>query len=98
MTEIEQLQKIIKDLHGCDSRHLGSIRVIETFQGRDPWEGIVEVFFLIHYPQAKEAYAWSYKGDNGEVEYVAILGIPPVESPSDAVRTHIAAEGQKQIK
>ncbi len=96
MTEIERLQKAILDLHGCDSRHLTSVQVHETFQGQTAWQGTVEVFFLINHPQAKEAYAWSYQADNGETRFVAVLGISPIESPLDAVRAYIAAQGQKQ--
>src|ERR1043166_7685150 len=59
MTKIERLQKAIRDLHGCDSRHLMSVPIHETFQEQPAWEGTVEVFFLINHPHAKEAYAWS---------------------------------------
>jgi len=61
-----------------------------------PWERNVEAFFLINQQQAKEAYAWSYKNDKGETGYVAVLGIPPLLQPFDAVRAYVAAEIQKQ--
>ena len=57
MTDIKRLQEAIKDLHGDDSRHLGTIRVRETLPGHDQWEGFVEIFFLINPSEAKEAYA-----------------------------------------
>jgi len=57
MTDIKRLQEAIKDLHGCDSRYLGTIRVRETLPGHDQWEGFVEIFFLINPSEAKEAYA-----------------------------------------
>jgi hypothetical protein len=96
MSEIGKLQNAIKELHGCDSRHLGSIRVHDTFQDRMAWDGIVEVFFLIDHRHAKEAYAWPHKAGNGETKYVAILAISPVESPSDAVRAYVTSEAEKQ--
>ena len=86
MTDIERLKNAIKDLHGCDSRHLGSIRVHETLQGHDPWEGFVEIFFLINHSEAKEAYAWIDKAGTEEAKCIIFLGMPPIESISDAVR------------
>ena len=96
MTEIERLQKAIKDLHGCDSTHAASVPVHETFQGKTAWEGVVEVFLMVGHPLASRAYAWSYKTDDGETRYVAILGVPPVNSALDAVRAYIAAEARKR--
>jgi hypothetical protein len=98
MTEIERLQKTFRDLHGCDSIHSMSVPVHETFQGQRAWEGTVEVFFLPDHPRAEEGYAWSYKAANGETRYVAILGIPPLNTPIDAVRAYITAQAKKQIK
>jgi hypothetical protein len=96
MTEIEHLEKTIFDLHGCKSRHSGSIAVHETFQGQTAWRGVVEVFELADHPQAKIAYAWSYKADDRRTRYVAVLRVSPIDSPNDAVRAYIAAQGQKK--
>ena len=96
MTEIERLQKAIRDLHGCDSAHLASIPVLETFVSKTVWEGIVELFTLLDHPKAKEAYAWSYKTDDGQTRHVAVLSLPPVKTAIDAVRAYIAVQVQKQ--
>jgi N-acetylglutamate synthase-like GNAT family acetyltransferase len=97
MTEIERLQKAIKDLHGCDSAHAASIPVHETFQGKTAWEGIVEVFMLANHAKGvSRAYAWSYKTDDGETRYVAILGVPPINSALNAVQPYIVAEAKKE--
>jgi len=74
-TDIERLQEAIKDLHKCDSRHLGTVRVRETLPSRDPWEGCVEIFFLINHHEAKEAYAWIDKASTAEANCVIFLGI-----------------------
>jgi len=95
MNDIERLRKAILDLHGCDSRHAASIAVQETFQDKTAWKGVVEVFELVNHPHAKEAYAWSYETDAGETRHVAILAVPPIDSPADAVRAAIIAESQK---
>ena len=96
MTDIERLQKTILDVHGYKSKHSGSIAVHEKFEGQTAWQGTVEVFELDGHRDAKFAYAWSYKADDGSTRYVAILGIPPVDSPGNAVRAYIVAQGQKK--
>src|SRR5437879_5242712 len=98
MNDLDKLEKAILDLHGCASMHTASIAVHETFQGKTVWQGAVEVFSLPDHPKAKEAYAWSYETDAGETRYVAVLGVPPVNSAYDAVRAYIAAQIQKQNK
>jgi hypothetical protein len=95
MTEIERLQQTIKDLHDCQSEHVESVPVREVFQGQPVWEGTVEVFRLLDHPQGKQAYAWSYKTDAGKKQYVAVLGVPPVNSAQDAVRAYIVAQAEK---
>jgi hypothetical protein len=94
MTDIDRLRKAILDLHGCDSFHAGSIAVHETFQGQTIWRGVVEVFELRGHPTATNAYAWSYKTDAGETRYVAVLGVPPVNSAADAVRAYVIANSK----
>jgi len=39
---IERLQMVIHHLHGADSTWRESIPVLEKFQGKTVWEGIVE--------------------------------------------------------
>jgi len=85
---IARLQKAISHLHGTDSKHVESVPVHEVFRGKTVWKGIVEVFDLTNHPNAKRAYAWSYmEGKNNETEqFVAVLEIPPVDSPQTAVK------------
>jgi hypothetical protein len=96
MDYIEQLKTAIRDLHGCESMHEGSIAINETFQGKAVWQGVVEVFSLINHPAAKRAYAWSYKNDAGKMSHVAVLEVPPIASSRDAVRAYIVAESRKK--
>lgn len=96
MTEIERLEKAILDLHGCKSKHNRSVAVHETFEGETVWKGEVEVFELQDQPQAKVAYAWTYKADDGKPRYVAVLGVSPINSPDDAVRAYVVAQAKKK--
>ncbi|TMA04984.1 MAG: hypothetical protein E6J89_19565 [Deltaproteobacteria bacterium] len=95
MTELEQLKKAIWDLHGCESKYSRSVAVHETFEGQTVWQGAVEVFDLLNHPLAKIAYAWVYKTDSGESRHVAVLGVPPINSPQDAIRAYVVAKARR---
>jgi hypothetical protein len=102
MRKIAKLQKAIKEQHGCDSEHLLTRHVRETFQDKVVWEGDVEIFQLEHH-QAIVAYAWSDKTGSGNTRYVTVLGIPPVYTAVDAVRTYVehtltAQSGKKMVR
>jgi hypothetical protein len=91
--KITKLKDAIRATHGCESLHVESVPVKEIFEGQTAWQGTVEVFDLIGHPKAKRAYAWLYcEGD--EQKTVAVLGIPPVDSPQNAVKVAIARHGR----
>lgn len=92
--KIGELQKAIRAMHGCESRHIESVPVHEVFRGETAWHGTVEVFDLIGHAKAKRAYAWSYQ-DAGETKSTAVLEIPPVDSPQSAVMVAIAAKARQ---
>lgn len=83
-------------MHGVEATHFGSEPAHETFRGETVWDGVVEVFTVKDHPKAKVAYAWSHETDEGGRRYVAVLGLPPVKSATDAVRASIAAERQSR--
>ena len=89
--KITKLKAAIRASHGCESLHVGSVSVKEVFEGQTTWQGTVEVFDLIGHPKAKRAYAWSYR-DGNQNKTVAVLEIPPVDSPESAVKVAIGAE------
>jgi hypothetical protein len=90
---IEELRDVIKRLHGVDSKHVDSVPIKETFQGKTVWEGIVEVFELIEHPKSPRAYAWAYDtGDPKKPKHVTVLHLGPVTSPLLAVRAAIVQE------
>lgn len=57
----------------------------------------MEVFDLIGHPKAKRAYVWQYE-EGKETKTVAVLEIPPVDSPQTAVKVAIAAKAKEQQK
>ena len=92
-----ELEKAIRRLHGVESKHVESVPVKETFQGKTVWEGIVEVFELIGHPSAPKVYAWSHDTDDPKNprRSVTVLHIAPVISPEAAVRAYIIQEFRK---
>ena len=90
---LKSLQSAIKAMHGCDSKYVESVPVHEVFRGETAWKGIVEVFDLLGHEKAKRCYAWQYE-DGTETKTVAVLEIPPVDSPESAVKVAIAAKAR----
>jgi len=98
MTYIEALQDAIRKTHGCESHHIESVPVKETFRRQTVWEGVVEVFELVGHPKAKQCYAWGHRAGEGDKQsrYIVVLGVLPVDSPRAAVRASIASEFRAQ--
>ena len=93
--EITNLQDVIRKVHGCESDYRRTVHVQEAFQGKAAWDGFVRVFKLIGHPEATRCYAWQYE-DGKETKTVAVLEIPPVDSPQSAVKVAIAAKGRSK--
>src|ERR1017187_6976992 len=99
MTYIEELRDVIRRLHGVESRHVGSVPVKETFQGRAGWDGGVEVFELIGHPTASKLYAWSHATDTADdpKRHVTVLHSDLITSPLLAVRAAIIQEFKSNV-
>jgi hypothetical protein len=93
---VQSLQTAIKAMHGCDSRFVESIQVHEVFQGQTAWQGTVQVFDLVGHTKAKRVYAWQYDDDDKQTKTVAVLEIPPVDSPQTAVKAAIVATAKRE--
>jgi hypothetical protein len=91
---ISELHAVIRRLHGVDSRHIESVPVTETFQGKTVWDGVVEVFELLGHPKAPKVYAWAHDTDDqrNPKRHVTVLHVHPVTSPVAAVRAFIVQE------
>ena len=94
MDYIAELQAAILNLHGCEATYLETVSVTEEFQGETVWQGEVEVFETHDHPKAKRIYAWGHAtGEDDQARrYVAVLDLPPVNSPQSAVRAAIMQE------
>ena len=91
--EADQLKRAVEAQHGCRTTLAQSVAVRDTFGGKPVWEGIVHVFDLAGHPTATMAYAWSSPIKGGDKRrFYAVLHVPPITSPVDAVRAAIVAE------
>lgn len=93
MPNIAELQKAILAMHGCESQYVASVQVHEAFREKMAWQGTVEVFEITGHPKAKRCYAWNYEED-GVTRSIAVLEIPPVDSPQTAVMVAISAKAR----
>jgi len=92
-SELADLRRAIRDLHGAESEYMDSHAVIEAFEGKIAWQGTVHRFRLKGHKIAQEAYAWSHAIDgSSERRYVAVLRGGAIDLPGDAVRAAIRQE------
>ena len=98
MNYIEELQDVIRKLHGAEPTHVETVPVVETFQGQTVWEGEVEVFDLLDHPTATRIYAWSHDTDDpsNPRRHVTVLHLPPAITPRKAVQASIVSDYREQ--
>lgn len=88
-----EIKNAIESQHGGRATLRHAVTVLETFEGQPVWEGSVHVFDLEGHPTATRAYAWSSPIEGStKRRFFAVLHIPPVTSPVEAVRASIVAE------
>jgi len=87
-----ELRTAVESQHGGTAIYVQSVPVHEEHGGETVWDGMVAVFDLAGHPAATRAYAWSYERPDGKRRFFAVLHVPPVASPRDAVRAAIVAE------
>ena len=91
-----RLRKAIRDLHGCKSRWVAVSDVRETFKGELVWSGPVHTFALVRHPSAKTCYAWATPVEGSDrFRYYAVLSVPPIDSPEQAIRAAIISDGRE---
>jgi hypothetical protein len=90
MREIDRLRRVIRNLHGSKARTCGRSRY-RGRRRRDRLEGRRRGLLAEGHPKAGLAYAWSVPTDDGGRSYMAVLGVPPIQTAADAVRAVIVA-------
>lgn len=93
----ESLKAAVEGMHGGTARLAQAVPVRESFKGASVWEGVVHIFDLVGNPTATRAYAWSSPIEGSDKRRMfAVLHIPPITSPIEAVRAAIVAEHRKE--
>ena len=86
----EELRQAVERLHACRATFREVVSVTEYFEGQTAWEGTVHVFDVSGYPTATICYAWSSPVEGSDRRrFYAVLKLPPVLTPEDAVRASI---------
>ena len=75
----------------CDAVYVQTQPVKYSLDGKTLWRGKVEVYQLKEHPQAKQAFGWGYSTSNGKIEYVTVIGVPPLDTPLAAVKGFVAS-------
>lgn len=89
----EELKHAAESQHGGTATLLQSVPVTESFKGQTVWEGIVHVFDLAGHPKAPRAYAWPSPVEGSfKSRFFAVLQVPPINTPQDAVPVAIVAK------
>lgn len=91
----DELLGAVMKAHHCPAERVGAVPIREIFKGETVWEGVVSIYDIKGHSQVKQAYAWSYKDDNGDMQHVVVSKIPPVTDPITAVRAYIASLAKK---
>jgi hypothetical protein len=93
MAVIDELKSTVERLHGGTATHVETVPIKEEFNGKIIWQGDVEVFDLADNPKANRAYAWMHSMDDSQAKrHVAVLHVPPIDSPLTAVKAVIIYE------
>jgi hypothetical protein len=89
------LEEAIRHLHSAEPRFVESVPVRVELAGELLWDGEVQVFDLAGHPSSTRCYAWSYATEGEKRQFVAVLHVPQVESPEQAVQAYVVQATRK---
>lgn len=97
MSDSDDVKRSVELQHHCSAKIAQSVPVKEMHEEVTVWEGVVHVFDLEGHSKATRAYAWSSPIEGStKRRFFAVLHIPPIMSPEDAVRAAIVAEHRRK--
>ena len=100
VASVDSLREAVEHLHGCKALFVESVPVREMYKFADQykgvqvWAGDVAVFDLTEHPKATRVYVWSEATTGTKRGFFAVLHVPPIISPLDAVRASIVADAK----
>lgn len=90
--DVGELKTAVESQHHCRASLAYVEPVSEEFGGELVWEGLVHVFDVQGHPKANQAFAWSSPIEGSiKRRFFAVLNLPPINTPLDAVRAAIVA-------
>ena len=95
---LDWLQVAVQHLHKCGAVWRETVPVHEVLRGPTLWRGEVQVFDPTGHPKAQRHSAWSHPDgpQDRKEKSVAVLQIPPVTGPQEAVRAAVVAETRRK--
>ena len=87
----ESVQEAIENRAKCPAVYLNTQPIRFSMDGKVLWDGKVEIFQLKGHPQAQQAFGWGYENKMKKMEYVTIIGIPPLDTAMAAVKGYVAS-------
>jgi hypothetical protein len=91
----DQLRQAVESQHGGTTTLLRSVPIHDEHGGQVVWDGVVRVFKLAGHSKATCAYAWSSPiAGSTKRRLFAVLDVPLIMSPLNAVRTAIVTEAR----
>ena len=98
MSEVDSSEpkRAVESQHGGTATFVQSVPIREEREGQTVWDGTVHVFDLSGHPKATGAHAWSYKLLDGKRRFFAVLHVPTIAGPREAVRAAIVAEAKSR--
>ncbi len=75
----------------CTATYFQTQPVRLALDGEILWKGKVEVFKLQGHPQASLAFGWGFENAQKKIEYVTVVGVPPLDNPISAVKAYLAS-------
>ena len=90
----DNLKEGIERRAGCKAVYVQTQPVKVAAEGKVLWKGKVEIYRLEGHPQAQFAFGWGFMTAQKKVEYVTIIGVPPLDNPLSAVKAFLAQHGK----
>lgn len=90
----DNLKEGIERRAGCKAAYAQTQPVKVAAEGKVLWKGKVEIYRLEGHSQAQFAFGWGYMNAQKKVEYVTVVGVPPLDNPVAAVKAFLAQHGK----
>lgn len=88
----EKIKEAIERKALCQVKYLNTQPLRLVADGLITWKGKVEVFQLDGHPEARIAFGWGVPTAENKMEYITVIGRPPLDTPIQAVKAYLASK------